>query len=87
MTTTTLITAEKARQVMKLAKSLRATVERDVQGAAANGKNEAIFYLDSIDTNVLREFQEELKGRGFQTVANTQEDDSIVFVVNWEVTE
>lgn len=85
MTTATLITAEEARQIMMSARSLRATIERDVRGAAGNGKNEAIFYVENIDDSVLQDIQDELKGRGFSTAISVQEDDSVVFVVNWEI--
>lgn len=85
MTTVTLITAEEARQIMMSAKSLRATIERDVRGAAGNGKNEAIFYVESIDGSVLQGIQDELQGRGFSTTVDVQEDGSVAFVVNWEL--
>ena len=85
MTTVTLITAEEARQIMMSAKSLRATIERDVRGAAGNGKHEAIFYVESIDGSVLQGIQEELQGRGFSTNINVQEDGSVAFIVNWEL--
>ena len=85
MTTVTLITAEEARQIMTSAKSLRATIERDIRGAAGNGKNEAIFYVESIDGSVLQGIQEELQGRGFSTIINVQEDGSVAFIVNWEI--
>ena len=85
MTTVTLITAEEARQIMTSAKSLRATIERDVRGAAGNGKHEAIFYVESIDGSVLQGIQEELQGRGFSTIINAQEDGSVAFIVNWEI--
>ena len=85
MTTVTLITAEEARQIMTSAKSLRATIERDIRGAAGNGKHEAIFYVESIDSSVLQGIQEELQGRGFSTIINVQEDGSVAFIVNWEI--
>ena len=85
MTTVTLITAEEARQLMMSAKSLRATIERDVRGAAGNGKHEAIFHVESIDGSVLQGIQEELQGRGFSTIINVQEDGSVAFIVNWEL--
>ena len=85
MTTVTLITAEEARMIMASAKSLRATIERDVRGAAGNGKHEAIFYVGSIDGSVLQGIQEELQGRGFSTNINVQEDGSVAFIVNWEL--
>lgn len=85
MTTATLITAEEARQIMTSAKSLRATIERDIRGAAGNGKHEAIFYVESIDGSVLQGIQEELQGRGFSTIINVQEDGSVAFIVNWEL--
>ena len=85
MTTVTLITAEEARQIMMSAKSLRATIERDVRGAAGNGKHEAIFYVESIDDSVLQGIQDELQGRGFSTTINVQEDGSVTFIVNWEI--
>ncbi len=85
MTTVTLITAEEARQIMTSAKSLRATIERDVRGAAGNGKHEAIFCVESIDGSVLQGIQEELQGRGFSTTVDVQEDGSVAFVVNWEI--
>ena len=85
MTTVTLITAEEARQIMTSAKSLRATIERDIRGAAGNGKHEAIFYVESIDGSVLQGIQEELQGRGFSTIINVQEDGSVAFIVNWEL--
>ena len=85
MTTITLITAEEARQIMTSAKSLRATIERDIRGAAGNGKHEAIFYVESIDGSVLQGIQEELQGRGFSTIINVQEDGSVAFIVNWEI--
>ena len=85
MTTVTLITAEEARQIMMSAKSLRATIERDIRGAAGNGKNEAIFYVESIDGSVLRGIQDELQGRGFSTTVDVQEDGSIAFIVSWEI--
>ena len=81
MTTVTLITAEEARMIMASAKSLRATIERDIRGAARNGKHEAIFCVESIDGSVLRGIQEELQGRGFSTIINVQEDGSVVFIV------
>ena len=85
MTTVTSITAEEARMIMASAKSLRATIERDIRGAAGNGKHEAIFYVESIDGSVLQGIQEELQGRGFSTTTNIQEDGSVAFVVNWEL--
>ena len=85
MTTVTLITAEEARQIMMSAKSLRATIERDVGGAAGNGKHEAIFCVESIDGSVLQGIQDELRGRGFSTIINVQEDGSVAFIVNWEI--
>ena len=85
MTTVTLITAEEARMIMASAKSLRATIERDVRGAAGNGKPEAIFYVESIDSSVLQGIQEELQGRGFSTNIDVQEDGSVAFIVNWEL--
>lgn len=85
MTTVTLITAEEARMIMASAKSLRATIERDVRGAAGNGKHEAIFYVESIDGSVLQGIQEELQGRGFSTNTNIQEDGSVAFIVSWEI--
>ena len=85
MTTVTLITAEEARQIMTSAKSLRATIERDIRGAAGNGKHEAIFYVASIDGSDLQGIQEELQGRGFSTIINVQEDGSVAFIVNWEI--
>ena len=85
MATVTLITAEEARMIMASAKSLRATIERDVRGAAGNGKHEAIFYVESIDGSVLQGIQEELQGRGFSTTINVQEDGSVAFIVNWEL--
>ena len=85
MTTVTLITAEEARMIMASAKSLRATIERDVRGAAGNGKHEAIFYVESIDSSVLQRIQEELQGRGFSTNIDVQEDGSVAFIVNWEL--
>ena len=85
MTTVTLITAEEARMIMASAKSLRATIERDIRGAAGNGKHEAIFYVESIDGSVLQGIQEELQGRGFSTTINVQEDGSVTFIVNWEL--
>lgn len=85
MTTVTLITAEEARQIMTSAKSLRATIERDIRGAAGNGKHEAIFYVESIDGSVLQGIQEELQGRGFSTNIDVQEDGSVAFIVNWEL--
>ena len=85
MTTVTLITAEEARQIMTSAKSLRATIERDIRGAAGNGKHEAIFYVESIDGSVLQGIQEELQGRLFSTIINVQEDGSVAFIVNWEI--
>ena len=85
MTTVTLITAEEARMIMASAKSLRATIERDIRGAAGNGKHEAIFCVESIDGSVLQGIQDELQGRGFSTTINVQEDGSVTFVVNWEI--
>ena len=85
MTTVTLITAEEARMIMASAKSLRATIERDVRGAAGNGKHEAIFYVESIDGSVLQGIQEELQGRGFSTNIDVREDGSVSFIVNWEL--
>ena len=85
MTTVTLITAEEARMIMASAKSLRATIERDVRGAAGNGKHEAVFYVESIDSSVLQGIQEELQGRGFSTNIDVQEDGSVAFIVNWEL--
>ena len=85
MTTVTSITAEEARMIMTSAKSLRATIERDIRGAAGNGKHEAIFYVESIDGSVLQGIQEELQGRGFSTIINVQEDGSVAFIVNWEI--
>ena len=85
MTTVTLITAEEARQIMTSAKSLRATIERDIRGAAGNGKHEAIFYVESIDGSVLQGIQEELQGRGFSTNIDVREDGSVAFIVNWEI--
>lgn len=85
MTTVTLFTAEEARQIMMSAKSLRATIERDIRGAAGNGKHEAIFYVESIDGSVLQGIQEELQGHGFSTTINVQEDGSVAFIVNWEL--
>ena len=85
MTTVTSITAEEARMIMASAKSLRATIERDVRGAAGNGKHEAIFYVESIDSSVLQGIQEELQGRGFSTNIDVQEDGSVAFIVNWEL--
>ena len=85
MTAGTLSTAEEARMIMASAKSLRATIERDVRGAAGNGKHEAIFYVESIDGSVLLVIQEELQGRGFSTTTNIQEDGSVAFVVSWEI--
>ena len=70
---------------MTSAKSLRATIERDIRGAAGNGKHEAIFYVESIDGSVLQGIQEELQGRGFSTIINVQEDGSVAFIVNWEI--
>lgn len=84
MTSVNLVTAEEARQIMMRAKSLRATIERDVRGAAGNGKNEAIFYVENIDDSVLQDIQNELRDRGFNTAISVQEDSS-VFVVNWEI--
>ena len=85
MTTVTSITAEEARVIMTSAKSLRATIERDIRGAAGNGKNEAIFYVESIDGSVLQGIQDELQGRGFSTTVDVQEDGSVAFIVNWEI--
>lgn len=85
MKTATLITAEEARMIMASAKSLRATIERDIRGAAGNGKHEAIFYVESIDGSVLQGIQEELQGRGFSTIIDVQEDGSVAFIVNWEL--
>ena len=85
MTTVTLITAEEARQIMMSAKSLRATIERDVRGAAGNGKHEAIFCVESIDGSVLQGIQDELRGRGFSATVDVQEDGSVAFIVNWEI--
>ena len=85
MTSVNLVTAEEARQIMMSAKSLRTTIERDVRGAAGNGKHEAIFYVESIDGSVLQGIQEELQGRGFSTIINVQEDGSVAFIVNWEI--
>ena len=85
MTTITSITAEEARVIMASAKSLRATIERDIRGAAGNGKNEAIFYVESIDGSVLQGIQDELQGRGFSTTVDVQEDGSVAFIVNWEI--
>ena len=85
MTTVNLITAEEARQIMMSAKSLRATIERDVRGAAGNGKNEAIFYAEGIDGSVLQGIQDELRGRGFSTTVDVQEDGCVAFIVNWEI--
>ena len=85
MTTVTLITAEEARMIMASAKSLRATIERDIRGAAGNGKNEAIFYVESIDGSVLQGIQDELQGRGFSTTVDVREDGSVAFIVNWEI--
>lgn len=85
MTTVTLITAEEARMIMASAKSLRATIERDIRGAAGNGKHEAIFYVESIDGPVLQGIQEELQGRGFSTNIDVLEDGSVAFIVNWEI--
>ena len=85
MTTITSITAEEARVIMVSAKSLRATIERDIRGAAGNGKNEAIFYVESIDGSVLQGIQDELQGRGFSTTVDVQEDGSVAFIVNWEI--
>lgn len=85
MTTVTSITAEEARMIMASAKSLRATIERDIRGAAGNGKHEAIFYVESIDGSVLQGIQEELQGRGFSTNIDVQEDGSVAFIVNWEL--
>ena len=85
MTTVTSITAEEARMIMASAKSLRATIERDVRGAAGNGKHEAIFYVESIDSSVLQGIKDELQGRGFSTTVDVQEDGSVAFIVNWEI--
>ena len=85
MTPVTVITAEGARMIMARAKALRATIERDIRGAAGNGKHEAIFYVESIDGSVLQGIQEELQGRGFSTIINVQEDGSVAFIVNWEI--
>ena len=85
MTTVTSITAEEARMIMASAKSLRATIERDIRGAAGNGKHEAIFYVESIDGSVLQGIQEELQGRGFSTNIDVREDGSVAFIVNWEL--
>lgn len=85
MTTVTSITAEEVRMIMASAKSLRATIERDIRGAAGNGKNEAIFYVESIDGSVLQGIQDELQGRGFSTTVDVQEDGSIAFIVSWEI--
>ena len=85
MTTVALITAEEARMIMASAKSLRATIERDVRGAAGNGKHEAIFYVESIDGSVLQGIQDELQGRGFSTIIDVQEDGSVAFIVNLEL--
>ena len=85
MTTVTSITAEEARMIMASAKSLRATIERDIRGAAGNGKNEAIFYVESIDGSVLQGIQDELQGRGFSTTVDVQENGSIAFIVSWEI--
>ena len=85
MTSVNLVTAEEARMIMASAKSLRATIERDVRGAAGNGKHEAIFYVESIDGSVLQGIQEELQGRGFSTNIDVQENGSIAFIVNWEL--
>ncbi len=85
MITVTSITAEEARVIMASAKSLRATIERDIRGAAGNGKNEAIFYVESIDGSVLQGIQDELQGRGFSTTVDVQEDGSVAFIVNWEL--
>ena len=85
MTTVTSITAEEARMIMASAKSLRATIERDIRGAAGNGKNEAIFCVESIDGSVLQGIQDELQGRGFSTTVDVQEDGSIAFIVSWEI--
>ena len=85
MTSVNLVTAEEARMIMASAKSLRATIERDIRGAAGNGKHEAIFYVESIDGSVLQGIQEELQGRGFSTNIDVQEDGSVAFIVNWEL--
>ena len=85
MTTVTSITAEEARMIMTSAKSLRATIERDIRGAAGNGKHEAIFYVESIDGSVLQGIKDELQGRGFSTTVDVQEDGSVAFIVNWEI--
>ena len=85
MTTVTLITAEEARQIMTSAKSLRATIERDIRGAAGNGKHEAIFYVESIDGSVLQGIQEELQGRGFSSNIDVREDGTGAFIVDWEI--
>ena len=85
MTTVTSITAEEARMIMTSAKSLRTTIERDIRGAAGNGKNEAISYVESIDGSVLQGIQDELQGRGFSTTVDVQEDGSVAFIVNWEI--
>lgn len=85
MTSVNLVTAEEARMLMMSAKSLRATIERDVRGAAGNGKHEAIFYVESIDGSVLQGIEEELQGRGFSTIIDVQEDGSVAFIVNWEL--
>ena len=85
MTTVNLVTAKEARMIMASAKSLRATIERDVRGAAGNGKHEAVFYVESIDGSVLQGIQDELQGRGFSTTINVHEDGSVAFVVNWEI--
>lgn len=83
MTTVNLVTAKEARMIMASAKSLRATIERDIRGAAGNGKHEAIFYVESIDGSVLQGIQDELQGRGFSTLIDVQEDGSVAFIVNW----
>ncbi len=85
MTTVNLVTAEEARMLMMSAKSLRATIERDVRGAAGNGKHEAIFYVESIDGSVLQGIEDELQGRGFSTIIDVQENGSVAFIVNWEL--
>lgn len=85
MTTVNLVTAKEARMIMASAKSLRATIERDVRSAAGNGKHEAIFYVESIDGSVLQGIQDELQGRGFSTLIDVQEDGSVAFIVNWEL--
>lgn len=85
MASVNLVTAEEARQIMMSAKSLRATIERDVRGAAGNGKHESIFYVESIDGSVLQGIQDELEGRGFSTIIDVQEDGSVDFIVNWEI--